>query len=106
MSMRKDLIDKISMNLGTEYTPTRDQQMPATMLYDLRDTLELDKDLETRRAILTELKNQEIIDTNQIYTDTKHRLGVDELKQLYTHLQERPRGIERARNKFKKVADE
>lgn len=105
--MREDLIDDINQFLGTDHDPTRDKQMPATMLYDLRDKLELGKEYETRREILTQLDRQNIIKTNQIYTDTKHRLGVEELDQLKKHLHNNvPRGIERASNKFKKVAEQ
>lgn len=107
MSRRIELIDDINKFLGTDHTPTRAKQIPATMLFDIRDKLELDKTLTSRREILTELDRQNIIDTNQTYVDTKNRLGYTELKQLRDHFYNNvPRGIERARNKFKKVADE
>lgn len=107
MSMRDELIDDINMFLGTDHQPTRDKQMPIAMLFELRDKLELGTEYESRRDILNQFKQQKIIDTNQSYEGTKTRLGVDELKQLHTYLQSNvPRGIERASNKFKKVAEQ
>lgn len=105
--MRDELIDDINKSLGVDRDPTRDKQLPAPTLYLVRDRIGLDKSLETRREILTALKTEDIIDTNQRFEGTKYRLGVDELQQLHHYLEEEmPRGAERARNKFKKVAEQ
>ena len=86
MSRRANIIEDIADLVGSSESPTRKNKIPAKMLHEIRDALDLDQSLLTQKDILIELKNTGVIETNQDYYGGDARLGYQELKQLRQHL--------------------
>ena len=86
MSRRVEAIEEISDLCDSSHGPSRNREMPTSLVFDIRNLLELDPELCSKRDVLVELENQGVIETNQDLRGGCGKLGLHELNQLRQHL--------------------
>ena len=86
MSRRVEVIEEISDLCDSSHGPSRKREMPTGLVFDIRNLLQLNPELCSKRDVLIELQKQGVIETNQDLHGGCGKLGLHELHQLRQHL--------------------
>lgn len=81
------MINELAEAVGSEAKPNRQNRAPAKLWRDIRDYLNMDKELPGKGAIIHELYRRNVFETNLEITRSNRQLGISELQQILEHVE-------------------